>query len=64
MMASSSIKMECPRCRQTARITSRGTLLVCGRCSCPMEEAPSRYYRKAWDRRSILRDPDDEPSGC
>lgn len=63
-MASSSIKMECPKCRQTARITSRSTLLVCGRCGCPMDEAPPRYYYKARNRRSILRGPDDGPSGC
>ena len=64
MMASSSIKMECPRCRQTARITSRSTLLVCGRCGCPMDEAPPRACYNHRYRRSILRDPDDEPSGC
>lgn len=63
-MASSSIKMECPKCRQTARITSRSTLLVCGRCGCPMDEAPPRAYYNHRYRRSILRDPDDEPSGC
>ena len=63
-VASSSIKMECPKCRQTARITSRSTLLVCGRCGCPMDEAPPRAYYNHRYRRSILRDPDDEPSGC
>lgn len=64
-MASSSIKMVCPKCMQTARVTSRSTLLDCGRCGCHMEEAPACAYYGYKRRHPLLRDPDAEPGpGC
>lgn len=64
LMASSSIKMICPRCFQTARITSRSTLLDCRRCRCEMVEVPSAYHNVNDGRTGKLRDPDKPASGC
>lgn len=46
LLADNSIKLICPKCYQVARVTSKYTLLMCGRCRCDMELAPSCNFRR------------------
>lgn len=64
MMASSSIKMICPKCFQTARVTSSYTYLMCGHCRTDMVKVPV-FPRSGEDGRSCRRrDADVSPTGC
>ena len=54
LLADNSIKLICPKCFQVARVTSKYTLLMCGRCCCDMVKAPV-FSRSGEDGRSCRR---------